>query len=77
MMRTYSRFESFNSHYLKPLLMRHTKRTRTDVSKIMRAYQKITVKEAMEVLRGLPLRSINSQFSVEMPTRLRMSTVER
>ncbi|KHN87419.1 putative Na(+)/H(+) antiporter nhx-9 [Toxocara canis] len=45
-------FERLNATILRPLLMRDEKRRRFDASKIVRAYTKITLKEAMEVAKG-------------------------
>uniref|UniRef100_A0A915AB50 Sodium/hydrogen exchanger n=2 Tax=Parascaris univalens TaxID=6257 RepID=A0A915AB50_PARUN len=45
-------FERLNATILRPLLMRNEKRRCFDASKIVRAYTKITLKEAMEVAKG-------------------------
>ncbi|KAI6170834.1 Sodium/hydrogen exchanger [Aphelenchoides bicaudatus] len=44
-------FERLNAKVLKPLLVKHTKRNVFDASQIVRAYNKITLQEAMDVMR--------------------------
>lgn len=46
-------FERLNATILRPLLMRNQKPHRFDASKIVRAYTKITLREAMEVASGI------------------------
>ncbi|TKR93984.1 hypothetical protein L596_008342 [Steinernema carpocapsae] len=42
-------FERFNATILRPLLMKHTKKNRFDASQIIRAYNKITLQEALDM----------------------------
>uniref|UniRef100_A0A915M898 Uncharacterized protein n=1 Tax=Meloidogyne javanica TaxID=6303 RepID=A0A915M898_MELJA len=42
-------FERFNAKLIKPLLMRHVKRKAFDASDIVRAYNKITLTEAVKI----------------------------
>ncbi|VDN05549.1 unnamed protein product [Thelazia callipaeda] len=46
-------FERLNAAVLRPLLMRNQKPHRFDASKIVRAYTKITLKEALEMASGI------------------------
>jgi hypothetical protein len=44
-------FERLNAKVLKPLLVKHTTRNVFDATQIIRAYNKITLQEAMDVIR--------------------------
>ncbi|KHJ89390.1 hypothetical protein OESDEN_10787 [Oesophagostomum dentatum] len=75
-------FERFNAKILRPVLMRNEKKKNFDASTIVRAYQKITLEDAMNLtklqkaehkrisaLRDQELRTtyINKAFDKEMP----------
>lgn len=44
-------FERLNAKVLKPVLCKHARRTVFDASQIVRAYNKITLQEAMNVVQ--------------------------
>jgi hypothetical protein len=44
-------FERLNAKVLKPILVKHAKRNVFDATQIVRAYNKITIQEAINVMR--------------------------
>ncbi|VDK54608.1 unnamed protein product [Cylicostephanus goldi] len=44
-------FEQFNAKFLQPILVRNEKRRNFDASSIVRAYQKITLEDAMNLTK--------------------------
>ncbi|KAK0401327.1 hypothetical protein QR680_015719 [Steinernema hermaphroditum] len=44
-------YERFNAKILRPLLVKHIKQNRFDASKIIRAYNKITLREALDMTK--------------------------
>ncbi|PIO55086.1 hypothetical protein TELCIR_23531 [Teladorsagia circumcincta] len=70
-------FERFNAKILRPILMRNEKKKNFDASSIVRAYQKITLEDAMNLTklqkaenkRISALREYAARFSLNSLTR--------
>ncbi|CAJ0575293.1 unnamed protein product, partial [Mesorhabditis spiculigera] len=58
-------YERFNAKVLKPLLMRNQKKSDFDATKILRAYAKITLEEAMTMSQAKPTAKVYPDKRIE------------
>ncbi|PAV76069.1 hypothetical protein WR25_14374 [Diploscapter pachys] len=69
-------FERFNAKIIKPILMRNEKRQTFDATRIIRAYEKITLEDAMSMAtskESIRHKAVARIRSVEVPIQAAMN----